>query len=65
MARECRHGVSLRTAHQAAFEKVVLADTTHQSDEARARVRTLARIIFEALEKHEACCLICCEHRDA
>jgi uncharacterized DUF497 family protein len=58
MARECRHGVSLRTAHQAAFEKVVIADTNQQSAEDRARLRTLAQIVFQALQKHEERCLV-------
>jgi len=63
--RECRQGVSLRTAHQAAFERVVMADRTHRSAEDRARVRTLARIVFEALEKHEARCSVCGVEQDA
>lgn len=65
MARECRRGLSLRKGHQAAFEKVVIADTSQQSAEDRARLRTLAQIVFEALEKHEARCLVCRAEWDA
>jgi len=45
--------------HQAAFEKVVIADTNQQSAEDRARLRTLAQIVFQALQKHEERCLVC------
>jgi len=65
MARECTHGVPLRMAHQAAFEEVVIADTNQLSAEDRAHLRTLAQIAFEALQKHEARCLVCGAESDA
>jgi hypothetical protein len=65
MARDCRHGVSLRTAHQAAFGKVVIADNNPQSSEDREYLRTLARIVLEALQKHEARCSVCSAIQDA
>jgi len=65
MARECRYGLSLRTAHQAAFQKVVEADATHRSAEDRTHLRRLAQIAFGALQKHEARCLVCGAERDA
>jgi len=61
----CRFGLSLRTSHQAAFQKVVDADVTHRTTEDRAHLRKLARIVFDALVVHEKRCLICGMGRDA
>jgi hypothetical protein len=56
---------SLRTAHLTAFQKVVVADVIQQAGEDRAHLRTLAVIVFDALEEHEERCLICGTERDA
>lgn len=63
--RGCGLGMSLRTAHLTAFQKVVVADVIQQAGEDRAHLRTLAVIVFDALEEHEERCLICGTERDA
>ena len=59
MVSECSLGLSLRTDHQAAFEKVVVADATHQSSEVRTHLRQAALIVFDALQEHDEHCPIC------
>jgi len=61
----CGLGMSLRSTHRTAFQKVVLADVTQQTAEDRAHLRTLAFIVFDALELHEESCLLCGTELDA
>jgi len=64
MSLECSLGLSLRAGHQAAFEKVAVADVTHQSAEVRAHLRRAAMIVFRAWQEHDEHCLVCVGERE-
>jgi hypothetical protein len=59
MLRECIVGLSLRGAYQAAFQIEADAEDSKEPRRDQVRLRKLAKIAFEILEKHEAGCLIC------
>src|SRR5271170_5747064 len=58
--RQCSLGLSLRMAHEAAFQKVVVAEVRNQPAEIRGRCKRLAQMAFAALQKHEESCPVCC-----
>ncbi len=65
MSPGCSLGLSLRADQQAAFEKVVVADVTHQSAEIRAHLRRVAMIVFRARQEHGEHCLFCVGERES
>ena len=59
MLRECKVGLSLRGAYQAAFQKEADSESSKQPMRDQVRLRRVAQVAFETLEKHEVGCLTC------
>jgi hypothetical protein len=59
MLRECTVGLSLRGAYQAAFQIEADAEKRNQPRRDQVRLRKVAQMAFETLEKHEVGCLTC------
>jgi hypothetical protein len=57
--RECKVGLSLRGAYQAAFQKEADSESSKQPIRDQVRLRRVAQVAFETLEKHEVGCLTC------
>ena len=57
--RECIVGLSLREEYQAAFQIEADAESGKQPRRDQVRIRRVAQMAFQALEKHEASCLVC------
>lgn len=58
MLRECGVGLSLRGAYQDAFKIEADAEDSKRPRKDQVRLRQVAQMAFETLEKHEAGCLI-------
>ena len=59
MLRECIIGLSLRGTYQAAFRIEADSENSKPPRRDHVRLRKVAQMAFETLEKHEAGCLIC------